>query len=94
MPKASFWALGRGVHPGTLASGSSSPLVEGDAGFLPISGPIYGLSMLAGGIIVAIMILLIGDFRVFMRRIPRRPISQARGSRTPRRIHWEVIRIA
>ena len=63
-------------------------------GFLPLfSGPIYGVSMLAGGIIVAIMILPIitSVSREILRSVPnlQREAAYALGA-----THWEVIRIA
>ena len=63
-------------------------------GFLPIfQGPIYGVSMLAGGIIVAIMILPIitSVSREILRSVPnlQREAAYALGA-----THWEVIRIA
>lgn len=70
------------------------PWLRGTLGFLPIfSGPIYGVSMLAGGIIVAIMILPIitSVSREILRSVPnlQREAAYALGS-----THWEVIRIA
>jgi phosphate transport system permease protein len=63
-------------------------------GFLPFfTGPIYGPSMLAGGIIVAIMILPIitSVSREILRSVPglQREAAYALGA-----THWEVIRIA
>lgn len=63
-------------------------------GFLPLfQGPIYGVSMLAGGIIVAIMILPIvtAVSREILRSVPdlQREAVYALGA-----THWEVIRIA
>jgi phosphate transport system permease protein len=63
-------------------------------GWLPLfSGPIYGVSMLAGGIIVAIMILPIitSVSREILRSVPnlQREAAYALGA-----THWEVIRIA
>jgi len=63
-------------------------------GFLPIfQGAIYGVSMLAGGIIVAIMILPIvtSVSREILRSVPnlQREAAYALGA-----THWEVIRIA
>ncbi|QYM77974.1 phosphate ABC transporter permease subunit PstC [Horticoccus luteus] len=63
-------------------------------GFLPFfQGPIYGVSMLAGGIIVAIMILPIvtAISREILRSVPKlqREAAYALGA-----THWEVIRIA
>ncbi len=63
-------------------------------GFLPLfQGPIYGVSILAGGIIVAIMILPIitSVSREILRSVPnlQREAAYALGA-----THWEVIRIA
>jgi phosphate transport system permease protein len=63
-------------------------------GFLPLfQGPIYGVSMLAGGMIVAIMILPIitSVAREILRSVPdlQREAAYALGA-----THWEVIRIA
>jgi len=63
-------------------------------GFLPLfQGPIYGVSMLAGGIVVAIMILPIitSVSREILRSVPnlQREAAYALGA-----THWEVIRIA
>jgi phosphate transport system permease protein len=63
-------------------------------GFLRLfQGPIYGVSMLAGGIIVAIMILPIvtSVSREILRSVPdlQREAAYALGA-----THWEVIRIA
>ncbi len=63
-------------------------------GYLPFfKGPIYGVSMLAGGIIVAIMILPIvtSVSREILRSVPnlQREAAYALGA-----THWEVIRIA
>jgi phosphate transport system permease protein len=63
-------------------------------GFLPFfQGPIYGPSMLAGGIVVAIMILPIvtSVSREILRSVPdlQREAAYALGA-----THWEVIRIA
>jgi phosphate transport system permease protein len=63
-------------------------------GFLPLfSGPIYGPSMLAAGIVVAIMILPIvtSVSREILRSVPnlQREAAYALGC-----THWEVIRIA
>ena len=63
-------------------------------GFLPLfQGPIYGVSMLAGGIIIAIMILPIitSVSREILRSVPdlQREAAYALGA-----THWEVIRIA
>jgi phosphate transport system permease protein len=63
-------------------------------GFLPLfQGPIYGVSMLAGGIVVAIMILPIitSVSREILRSVPnlQREAAYALGA-----THWEVMRIA
>jgi phosphate transport system permease protein len=63
-------------------------------GFLPLfRGPIYGVSMLAGGIIIAIMILPIitSIAREIFRQVPglQREAAYALGA-----TRWEVIRIA
>jgi len=63
-------------------------------GWLPLfSGPIYGVSMLAAGIVVAIMILPIitSVSREILRSVPnlQREAAYALGA-----THWEVIRIA
>lgn len=63
-------------------------------GFLPLfQGPVYGVSMLAGGIVVAIMILPIitSVSREILRSVPdlQREAAYALGA-----THWEVIRIA
>ncbi|HSY19268.1 MAG TPA: phosphate ABC transporter permease subunit PstC [Candidatus Acidoferrales bacterium] len=63
-------------------------------GYLPFfKGPIYGVSMLAGGIVVAIMILPIvtSISREILRSVPnlQREAAYALGA-----THWEVIRIA
>ena len=63
-------------------------------GFLPLfTGPIYGVSMLAGGIVIAIMILPIvtSVSREILRSVPnlQREAAYALGA-----THWEVIRIA
>ncbi|HTX54047.1 MAG TPA: phosphate ABC transporter permease subunit PstC [Candidatus Baltobacteraceae bacterium] len=63
-------------------------------GFLPIfQGRIYGVGMLAGGIIIAIMILPIvtSVSREILRSVPdlQREAAYALGA-----THWEVIRIA
>jgi phosphate transport system permease protein len=63
-------------------------------GFLPLfQGPIYGVSMLAGGIIVAIMILPIitSVSREILRSVPNLQREAAYGLGATR---WEVIRIA
>lgn len=63
-------------------------------GFLPLfQGPVYGVSMLAGGIVVAIMILPIvtSVSREILRSVPnlQREAAYALGA-----THWEAIRIA
>jgi phosphate transport system permease protein len=63
-------------------------------GYLPFfKGPIYGVSMFAGGIVVAIMILPIvtSISREILRSVPnlQREAAYALGA-----THWEVIRIA
>ncbi len=63
-------------------------------GFLPFfRGPIYGVGMLTGGIIIAIMILPIvtSVSREILRSVPdlQREAAYALGA-----THWEVIRIA
>ena len=63
-------------------------------GFLPLfQGPIYGVSMLAGGIIIAIMILPIitSVSREILSSVPKlqREAAYALGA-----THWEVTRIA
>ncbi len=63
-------------------------------GYLPIfGGPVYGVGMLTGGIIVAIMILPIitSVSREILRSVPdlQREAAYALGA-----THWEVIRIA
>src|SRR5438067_13925895 len=63
-------------------------------GFLPLfSGPIYGVSMLAGGIIIAIMIvpIITSVSREILRSVPglQREAAYALGA-----TRWEVIRIA
>lgn len=70
------------------------PWLRGALGFLPLfQGPIYGVSMLAGGIIIAIMILPIitSVSREILRSVPglQREAAYALGA-TP----WEVTRIA
>ena len=70
------------------------PWLKGAFGFLPFfTGPIYGVSMLAGGIIIAIMILPIitSVSREILRSVPdlQREAAYALGA-----THWEVIRIA
>src|SRR5256884_1936173 len=63
-------------------------------GFLPLfSGPIYGVSMLAGGIIIAIMIvpIITSVSREILRSVPglQREAAYALGA-----TRWEVTRIA
>src|SRR5439155_19546257 len=70
------------------------PGLRGVFGFLPLfGGPIYGVSMLAGGIIIAIMILPIitSVSREILRSVPglQREAAYALGA-----TRWEVTRIA
>jgi phosphate transport system permease protein len=70
------------------------PLLQKYFGFLPFfQGPIYGVSMLAGGIIVAIMIIPIitSVSREILRSVPglQREAAYALGA-----TRWEVTRIA
>lgn len=70
------------------------PFLRDTLGFLPLfQGPIYGISMLAGGIIVAIMIIPIitSVSREILRSVPglQREAAYALGA-----THWEVTRIA
>jgi phosphate transport system permease protein len=70
------------------------PWLQHWLGFLPFfRGTIYGVSMLAGGIIIAIMILPIvtSVSREILRSVPnlQREAAYALGA-----THWEVIRIA
>lgn len=70
------------------------PFLRTTLGFLPLfKGPIYGVSMLAGGIIVAIMILPIitSVSREILRSVPdlQREAAYALGA-----TRWEVTRIA
>lgn len=70
------------------------PELRASLGFLPLfKGPIYGVSMLAGGIIIAIMILPIitSVSREILRSVPglQREAAYALGA-----TRWEVIRIA
>ena len=70
------------------------PLLQKYLGFLPFfKGPIYGVSMLAGGIIVAIMIIPIitSVSREILRSVPglQREAAYALGA-----TRWEVTRIA
>jgi len=70
------------------------PLLKHYLGFLPLfQGPIYGVSMLAGGIIVAIMILPIvtSVSREILRAVPDLQREAAYGLGATR---WEVTRIA
>jgi phosphate transport system permease protein len=70
------------------------PLLKQHLGFLPLfQGPIYGVSMLAGGIIVAIMILPIvtSVSREILRSVPDLQREAAYGLGATR---WEVTRIA
>jgi phosphate transport system permease protein len=70
------------------------PLLQKYLGFLPLfKGPIYGVSMMAGGIIVAIMIIPIitSVSREILRSVPglQREAAYALGA-----TRWEVTRIA
>jgi phosphate transport system permease protein len=70
------------------------PFLRSTLGFLPLfKGPIYGVSMLAGGIIVAIMILpvITSISREILRSVPdlQREAAYALGA-----TRWEVTRIA
>jgi phosphate transport system permease protein len=70
------------------------PWLKAAFGFTPLfSGPIYGVSMLAGGIIIAIMILPIitSISREILRSVPglQREAAYALGA-----TRWEVTRIA
>ena len=72
----------------------SFPLLKKFLGWTPLfSGPIYGVSMLAGGIIIAIMILPIitSVSREILRSVPdlQREAAYALGA-----TRWEVTRIA
>ena len=70
------------------------PLLKHWFGFLPLfQGPIYGVSMLAGGIIIAIMILPIvtSVSREILRAVPDLQREAAYGLGATR---WEVTRIA
>ncbi|OHE78077.1 MAG: phosphate ABC transporter permease subunit PstC [Verrucomicrobia bacterium RIFCSPLOWO2_12_FULL_64_8] len=70
------------------------PLLKTHLGFLPLfQGPIYGVSMLAGGIIIAIMILPIvtSVSREILRAVPDLQREAAYGLGATR---WEVTRIA
>jgi len=70
------------------------PALKSSLGFLPLfQGPIYGVSILAGGIIIAIMILPIitSVSREIIRSVPnlQREAAYALGA-----TRWEVTRIA
>jgi phosphate transport system permease protein len=70
------------------------PLLRSTLGFLPLfQGPIYGVSVLAGGIIISIMILPIitSVSREILRSVPglQREAAYALGA-----TRWEVTRIA
>ncbi len=70
------------------------PWLEHSLGFLPLfKGPVFGVSMLAGGMIIAIMIvpIITSVSREIMRSVPgtQREAAYALGA-TP----WEVTRIA
>jgi phosphate transport system permease protein len=70
------------------------PWLQNTLGFLPLfQGPVYGVSMLAGGIIVAIMIIPIitSVSREILRSVPglQREAAYALGA-----TRWEVTRIA
>jgi phosphate transport system permease protein len=70
------------------------PLLKSTLGFLPLfRGPIYGVSMLAGGIIIAIMIvpIITSVSREILRSVPdlQREAAYALGA-----TRWEVTRIA
>ena len=70
------------------------PWLQKTLGFLPLfQGPIYGVSMLAGGIIVAIMIvpIITSLSREILRSVPglQREAAYALGA-----TRWEVTRIA
>jgi phosphate transport system permease protein len=70
------------------------PWLQKTLGFLPLfQGPIYGVSMLAGGIIVAIMIvpIITSVAREILRSVPglQREAAYALGA-----TRWEVTRIA
>lgn len=70
------------------------PLLKRYLGFLPLfQGPIYGVSMLAGGIVIAIMILPIvtSVAREILRAVPDLQREAAYGLGATR---WEVTRIA
>jgi len=70
------------------------PRLKSALGFLPLfQGPIYGVSMLAGGIIIAIMIvpIITSVSREILRSVPdlQREAAYALGA-----TRWEVTRIA
>jgi phosphate transport system permease protein len=70
------------------------PALKSTLGFLPLfQGPIYGVSMLAGGIIIAIMIvpIITSVSREILRSVPglQREAAYALGA-----TRWEVTRIA
>jgi len=70
------------------------PALKSALGFLPLfQGPIYGVSMLAGGIIIAIMIvpIITSVSREILRSVPglQREAAYALGA-----TRWEVTRIA
>jgi len=70
------------------------PRLRDTVGFMPLfKGPIYGVSMLAGGIIIAIMILpvITSVSREILRSVPglQREAAYALGA-----TRWEVTRIA
>jgi phosphate transport system permease protein len=70
------------------------PWLRGAFGFLPlIKGPIYGVSMLAGGMVIAIMIvpIITSVSREILRSVPglQREAAYALGA-----TRWEVTRIA
>jgi len=70
------------------------PFLQKTLGFLPLfSGPIYGIGMLTGGIIIAIMILPIvtSVSREVLRSVPNLQREAAYGLGATR---WEVTRIA
>jgi len=73
---------------------SMFPWLRGALGFLPLfQGPIYGVSLLAGGIIIAIMIvpIITSVSREVLRSVPglQREAAYALGA-----TRWEVTRIA
>src|ERR1051325_4022535 len=70
------------------------PSLKGTLGFLPLfQGPIYGVSILAGGMIIAIMIvpIITSVSREILRSVPglQREAAYALGA-----ARWEVTRIA